>query len=143
MMCDRKIPKKLKYILYKTVVRPVLLRGAECWTVGRREEQILENTEMRLLRRIAGVTLRDMIRSEQIREQGGVADIVEKLREARLRSYGYVIRREEIEGVRRVMEMEVDGKRKRGRPKKRWEEGIAKDLDERRLTREDAVDRGE
>ena len=36
--------------------------------------------QMRMFRRIAGVTLRDMIRSEQIREQGGVADIVEKLR---------------------------------------------------------------
>ena len=45
----------------------------------------MEKTEIRMLRRIAGATLRDMIRSEQIREQGEVADIVEKLREVQLR----------------------------------------------------------
>ena len=60
VMCKRKIPKKLKYILYKTVVRLVLLYGAECWAVGRREKQILEKTEMQMLRRIAGVTLKGL-----------------------------------------------------------------------------------
>ena len=29
---------------YMTVIRPVLLYGAECWTVRKKEEQILEKT---------------------------------------------------------------------------------------------------
>ena len=52
------MPRKLKIKLYMTVIRPVLLYGAECWTVRKKEEQILEKTEMRMLRRIKGVTLR-------------------------------------------------------------------------------------
>ena len=40
-----------------TVIRPVLLYGAEYWTVGKKEEQILEKTEMRVLRGIKGVTV--------------------------------------------------------------------------------------
>jgi hypothetical protein len=38
------MPRKLKIKLYMTVVRPVLLYGAECWTVRKKEEQILTFT---------------------------------------------------------------------------------------------------
>ena len=48
----------LKIKLYMTVIRPLLLCGAECWTVGKKEEQILKKAEIRMLRRIKGVTLR-------------------------------------------------------------------------------------
>ena len=54
VIADKKIPTKLKTKLYTTVVRPVILYGAECWTIGVKEENILEKTEMRMLRRIKG-----------------------------------------------------------------------------------------
>ena len=54
--------------LYMTVIRPVLLYGAECWTVGKKEEHTLNKTEMRMLRRIKGVTLRDKVKSVDIRK---------------------------------------------------------------------------
>ena len=54
--------------LYTTVIRPVLLHGAECWTVRKKEEEILEKTELRMLRRIKGVTLRDKGKSVNIRK---------------------------------------------------------------------------
>ena len=57
------------------VTRPVLLYGAESWTVRKKEEQILEKTEMRILRRIKGVTLRDKVKSVDIRKELGVNSI--------------------------------------------------------------------
>ena len=63
------MPRKFKIKLYMTVIRPVLLYGAECWTVRKKEEQILEKTEMRMLRRIKGVTLRDRVKSVDIRKE--------------------------------------------------------------------------
>ena len=39
------------------------------------------------------------------------------------------------------MAMEVPGKRRRGRPKRRWLDSIGNDLSERELSREDAQDR--
>ena len=61
VISDKKISRKLKTKLYMTVIRPVLLHGAQCWTVRKKEQQILEKTEMRMLRRIKGVTLRDKV----------------------------------------------------------------------------------
>ena len=58
-----------------TVIRPVFLYGAERWTVGKREEQILEKTEIRMLRKIKGVTLRDKVKSVDIRNVLGVNSI--------------------------------------------------------------------
>ena len=70
VISDKKIPRKLKIKLYMTVIRPVLLYGAECWTVRKKEEQILEKTEMRILRRIKGVTLRDKLSKECGHQKG-------------------------------------------------------------------------
>ena len=120
------MPRKLKIKLYLTVIRPVLLYGAECWTV-RKEEKILEKTEMRILRKIKGVTLRDRINSVDIRKELGVSSIQEKVREIRIRWYGHMQRMEENE-VRAVGDIRVPGKRPRGRPRTRWmeSEGICR-----------------
>ncbi|VDO18654.1 unnamed protein product [Heligmosomoides polygyrus] len=48
--------------------------------------------ETKMLRRTAGVTRLDRVRNDTIRQRFGVAPIAEKLREARLRWYGHVLR---------------------------------------------------
>ena len=47
---------------------------------------------MRMLRWTLGVSLRDRRRNEDIREVLGVACITDKVREARMRWYGHVMR---------------------------------------------------
>ena len=83
------------------------------------DEQILEKTEMRVLRRIKGVTLRDKVKSVDIRKELDVSSIQEKVREMRLRWYGHMQRMEENNEVRAVGDTRVPGKRPRGRPRGR------------------------
>ena len=47
--------------------------------------------------------------------------------------YGHVLRREDEYAGKRVMVMEVPGKRRRGRPKRRWLDNIRNDSSEREL----------
>ena len=84
VISDNNMPRKLKIKLYMTVIRPVLLYGAECWTVRKKEEQIPEKKEMRMLRRIKGVTLRDRVKSVDIKKELGESSIQEKVRQIRL-----------------------------------------------------------
>ena len=113
VISDKNMPRKLKIKLYMTVIRPVLLDGAECWTVRKKKEQSLEKTEMRMLRRIKGVTLRDKVKSMDIRQELGVNSIQENVREIRL-WYGHMQKMEENNEVRAVVDMIVPGKRPRG-----------------------------
>ena len=138
---DRKMPRKLKVKIYETVIRPVLTYGAEVWTVRKKEERLLETTEMRMLRRIRGVTLRDRMRSNDIRSELGVENITSRIRTSRLRWFGHVKRMKETSWARRAMEMEVDGRRSRGRPSLRWRDNINSDMKMRGVREGDTQDR--
>ena len=54
---------------------------------------------------------------------------------------GHVVRREAEYVGKRVMVMEVPGKRRRGRPKWRWLDNTKKDLSERELSREETQEK--
>ena len=141
VILDKKMPLKLKMKVYKTVIRPVMLYGAETWSLRKKEEGILERTEMRMIRWIAGISLLERRESEGIRRMVGVCGIVEKAREARLRYYGHVRRREEDHPVREVMDMAVRGRRSVGRQRIRWRDVLRRDMEALDLRDEDALDR--
>ncbi|KAH1218893.1 hypothetical protein GmHk_13G039165 [Glycine max] len=85
---------------------------------------------MRMLRWMCGKTRQDKIRNGVIRERVGVAPIVEKMVENRLRWFGHIERRLVDSVVRRVDQMERRQTiRGRGRPKKTIREVIKKDLE--------------
>ncbi|KAL5195329.1 putative serine/threonine-protein kinase [Glycine soja] len=130
VLCDAKVPIKLKGKFYRTAVRPAILYGTKCWAVKSQHENKVGVAEMRMLRWMCGKTRQDKIRNEAIRERVGVAPIVEKMVENRLRWFGHVERRPVDSVVRRVDQMERRQTiRGRGRPKKTIREVIKKDLE--------------
>jgi len=52
-----------------------------------------------------------------------------------------VLRKEDVDWVKKCMEYEVEGARPRGRPKRTCQEVVLKDCQARKLNREDAMDR--
>jgi len=60
VLCDKKVPLKLKGKFYRTAVRPALLYGTECWVVKSQHENQVSVAEMRMLRWMSGKTIHVM-----------------------------------------------------------------------------------
>ena len=50
VLCDRKIPEKLKGMLFAVVVRPTMLYSSQCWPVKKVHQNKLEVSQSRMLR---------------------------------------------------------------------------------------------
>ncbi|KAK3536847.1 hypothetical protein QTP86_027037, partial [Hemibagrus guttatus] len=94
VLCDQKISARIKGKVYRTVVRPAMLYGLETVSLRKRQESELEVAELKMLRFSLGVTRLDRIRNEYIRGTAHVGRLGDKVREARLRWFGHVQRRD-------------------------------------------------
>ena len=117
ILCDRRISLRVKGKLYKTVVRPAMMYGAETWAVKKAQEKQLDVAAMRMLTWMSGVTKLDRSRNERIVGTTKVGYISKKVQESRWKCYGHVLRREEEYVGKRVMGMEVLGKIRKSKTK--------------------------
>ncbi|XP_049886259.1 uncharacterized protein LOC126380707 [Pectinophora gossypiella] len=139
--CDKRMPVKLKGLVYKSMIRPVLTFGSETWAVTQRQVQTIQVAEMKILRWMCGVTMLDKIRNEYVRGSLGVRDISEKLQESRLRWFGHVKRRPPDYVGNVTANLNIPGLRPRGRPKTRWADVVKKDLCMCNVSENDTSDR--
>jgi hypothetical protein len=126
--------------VFDACIRPVLLYGAEAWGVTQGLESVFVSCDRRILRHMVGVTWRDGVSSVEVAARCNVKELSVVLRERRLRWFGHVMRREGAGALGRIMEMEVEGRLPRGRPKKSWLKCIEEDLEKIGAVWEDAMD---
>ena len=105
-----------------------MVYGLETVAVTKKQIGEMEVAEMKMLRFIMRVTRKDKIRNEYIRGTVKVERLVMKVREGRLKWYGHVMRRDLKYVERRLTEMELPGKRKRGRRNRRFLDVVKKDM---------------
>ena len=116
---NRGLSQKAKMQVYNAMVVPVMTYGCESWVLREKEKSRLQATEMSVLRRIVGVTRMDHIRNEEIRHRVQQRSIVDVVRERR-ESWRVKVMEKSGRLAERVMAGEVEGRRPRGRPRKRW-----------------------
>ncbi|KIH46881.1 hypothetical protein ANCDUO_23063, partial [Ancylostoma duodenale] len=105
ILCDRRCSRVLKGKIYRTVVRPAMMYGGECWPLSKTHERMLNTAEMRMLRWACGLTRYDKVRNEDIRTMLQTAPIQLKMRAQRLRWFGHVMRRSQQHPTRQALEM--------------------------------------
>ena len=82
----------------------------------------LEQTEIRMVRWMCGVSLKDRVLSTELRERMGIESVFDVVKRNRLRWVGHVLRKDDDDWVKKSMSYVVEGTR--GRPKDRTQRGF-------------------
>ncbi|XP_055390221.1 uncharacterized protein LOC129619146 [Condylostylus longicornis] len=125
--CLKDIIWKNKYMnptskvkIYKTCVRPIMTYAAETTSETCRTKTNKRTAEMAILRNINGSTLRDRVRSSDIRKSLEIQDVVRWVRERR-RAWNDHISRMDTSRIVKISKEGIPGtNRPPGRPPKRW-----------------------
>ena len=103
---------------------------------------ILRRTEKAIVRSMCGVKLVDRKKMEELMQTLGLKETSDRMAKANgVRWYGHVIRRDDDNILKKAMMLEVNGKRKRGRPKMTWRRQVEESVKEVGLKIEEAADR--
>jgi hypothetical protein len=121
-----------KVKIYRTPIRPVVTYGSETWTMSAADENPLCVFERKVLRRIYGPVReseRWRIRSNRTLEEIFEGeDIVRFVKSRRLAWLGHVERMGKERMPRKLLHGGIEGRRRRGRPRKRWLLSLEEDL---------------
>ena len=63
VICDRRLPARVKQKVYSSVVRPAMVYGREAVAVTKKQVEEMEVAEMKMLKFAMGVTRKDKIRT--------------------------------------------------------------------------------
>ena len=140
VICDKRLPARVKGKVYSSVVRPAMVYRLEMVAVTKKQVEEMEVAEMKMLRFAMGVMRKDKITNKHNKNTIKVERLGMKMREGRLRWYGHVMRRDQKYVGKKMMEMELLGKR-RGRPKRRFLDVVKEDMGEVGAKETDVEDR--
>jgi len=119
-------------ILYTTPIRPVVLYGAEAWTLMKKEEQAVLIFERKIFRRICGPKYEKGEWKSQtnleLEEMSKGEKIVKWIKGQRINWLGHLERMEEDTMPKKIFTQELEGMRRRGRLRKGWKEEAERDL---------------
>ena len=124
---DRNIALSSKIRLMRSLVISIFLYACESWTLTADTERKIQAMEMRCVRKLLGITYRDHISNEEVRNRtrqatGPHEDLLTTVKRRKLKWYGHVTRSTGL--AKTILQGTVQGGRRRGRQKKRWEDNI-------------------
>ena len=110
----------------RSLVMSIFLYACKSWTLTAETEKRIQAMEMRCLRKLLGITYREHITNEEVRNRtrqaiGPHEDLLTS-QTSKLRWYGHITRSSGL--AKTVMQGTVQGGRRRGRQRKRWEDNI-------------------
>jgi hypothetical protein len=134
LLSSRLLSKNTKIRVYGTIILPVVLYGCETWSLTLREEQRLRVFENRVLRRVFGPK-RDKatgewrrLHNEELNDLYSSPNVIRVIKSRRMIWAGHVARMGVKRSAYMILVGRSEGRRPRGRPRRRWEDNIKTDL---------------
>nr|VZI44769.1 unnamed protein product [Spirometra erinaceieuropaei] len=118
---------KLK--MYKAVILPTLLYGAESWTVYTRQARRLNHFHLSCLRRMLRLNWQDRIPDTEVLERTGILSIYAILKQMQLRWSGHLVRMDDERLPKRLFYGDVStGSRRQGGQIRRYKDTLKSSL---------------
>ena len=124
---DKSIRLSSKIRLMRSLVTSILLYSCETWTVTNDIQNLIQSTEMRFFRRLLNISYKDHITNVEVQNRikqaiGPYQDLLSQVKRRKLKWYGHVARSQGL--TKTFLQGTVNGTRRKGRQKKRWEDNI-------------------
>ena len=136
---NKKLNLQVKVRLYESLVLSTLQYSSETWSMTVANRKKLEAAHHKWMRRILGITWKQMVTNEEVRKITGMGTLEVILRRNRLRWLGHIHRMDDNRLAKQVLNwIPKEGRKKRGRPRKNWRATVTEDLKKMNMIWEDA-----
>jgi hypothetical protein len=120
-------------IIYRALIKPVLMFGAETWVLSKADELRLGVFERKILRRIYGPVCEGAAwrsrYNEELYRLYDETDLVTTVRITRLRWAGHIVRMEDNLPCKKITLDKPESRRRVGRPNLRLTDGVMRDTE--------------
>ena len=126
---SRDITLPTKVHLVKAMVFPVVMYGCESWTVKKAERQRMDASELWCWRRLLRVPWTARRSNQSILKEISLGYSLEGMMlKLKFQCFGHLMRR--VDSLEKTLMLGgIGGRRKRGRPRMRWLDGITDSMD--------------
>uniref|UniRef100_A0A674PNH7 Reverse transcriptase domain-containing protein n=1 Tax=Takifugu rubripes TaxID=31033 RepID=A0A674PNH7_TAKRU len=126
VVVKRELSRKAKLSIYRSIFVPTLTYGHELWVMTERTRSRVQAAEMSFLHRVAGLSLRDRVRSSAIREELGVESLLLRVERSQMGWLGHLVRMPPGRLPGEVFRACPSGRRPPGRPRTRWRDYVSR-----------------
>ena len=120
----KQMNKETKLRIDNITAKAALKFGSEAWLLKKREEQHLEATQMKSLRRLLGIIKSDKEKNQCNRGKTGAQNIVKEIKQHQKKWLQHVQRMDRNRIPKQTLQYRPKGRRNLGRPKKRWRDQL-------------------
>ncbi|TWW62282.1 hypothetical protein D4764_04G0009290 [Takifugu flavidus] len=123
IVVKRELSRKAKLSIYQSIFVPTLTYGHELWVMTERTRSRVQAAEMSFLRWVAGLSLRDRVRSYAIREELGVDPLLLRVERSQMK---WLVRMPPGRLPGEVFRARPSGRRPSGRPRTCWRNYVSR-----------------
>ncbi|TWW74459.1 R2 Retrovirus-related Pol polyprotein from type I retrotransposable element [Takifugu flavidus] len=125
VMVKKELSRKAKLSIYRLIYVPILTYGHQRWVMTERTRLWIQAAKMSFLRRVAGLNLRDRVRSSDVQEELGVELLLLHIKRSQLGWLRHLARMPSGCLPLEVFQTCPTGRRPHGWPKTRWRDYIS------------------